>query len=157
MRVPLNLPAHMLKHLLIIATITFFVGIVYSKVTGAYFCSYDDFNEIHRAAFEDTRQPSRILTTSHFDSYKYRPLNRAITLLTYSVGDGRPFYFRVRNLIFHLLNVALVYGISWLLFKDIFISGIGAALFGLHLLQINPLLAQCGPIQWPIRASFLPY
>ena len=122
----------MLKHLLIISAITLFISILYSKVTGAYFCSYDDFNEMHRAVFEDTHQPLHILTTSHFNSYKYRPLNRAITLLTYSVGDGSPFYFRVRNLLFHLLNVVLVYRISWLLFKNILISGVGAALFGLH-------------------------
>jgi hypothetical protein len=87
---------------------------------------------MHRAAFEDTREPSRVFTTSHFGSFKYRPLNRVITLLTYWIGHGNPAFFRIRNVAFHLLNVILVYFLGWLLFKCMLISSIGAALFGLH-------------------------
>ena len=60
--------------------------LLYARVTGAFFCSYDDFYEVHRAAFEDARDPARIFTTAHFGSQRYRPLNRASNDLTYRLG-----------------------------------------------------------------------
>ena len=121
------------QHVILLTIIVAAVTFIYAHVTQAYFCAYDDFIEIHRAAFkEDSREPSRIFTTSHFNSYKYRPLNRAITLLTYSVGQDNPIFFRIRNVGFHLLNVILVYTLGWVLFRSYAVSAIGALLFGLH-------------------------
>ncbi|HKR61720.1 MAG TPA: hypothetical protein VJS64_18685 [Pyrinomonadaceae bacterium] len=120
------------KHIIILAAILLAVGLTYLKLPSAYFCAYDDFLEVHRAAFEDTREPARVFTTTHFTSYKYRPLNRGINLLTYWAGDGNSRYFRTRNVVCHLLNAALVYLIAWLLFRSISISGVAALLFGLH-------------------------
>lgn len=114
------------------SAITFAIGIIYGKVSLTYFCADDDFIEIHRIAFEDIYDPSRVFTTSHFNSYKYRPLNSAISLLTYWIGDGKPIFFRVRNVMFHLINVILLYNLSYLLFSNIYISSMTAALFGLH-------------------------
>ena len=108
------------------------VIVVYFGVTRAYFCAYDDFIEVHRAAFKDSRDPSLRFTTPHFDSYKYRPLNRAMTLVTYWLGHGEPMLFRIRNLTFHLINVILVYSLGWFLFSSTRVSGFGALLFGLH-------------------------
>jgi hypothetical protein len=122
----------MWQHAILLTIIVAVVGGIYARVTQAYFCAYDDFIEIHRAAFEDTREPSRIFTTSHFNSYKYRPLNRAITLLTYSVAEDNPIFFRTRNVGFHLLNVILIYTVGWVLFRSCAVSAIGALLFGLH-------------------------
>lgn len=102
------------------------------KVPSTYFCAYDDFIEIHRAAFEDAADHSRIVTTPHFNSYKYRPLNRAVNFLTYQVGDVDSEFFRAKNVAFHLLNVLLVYLLAWKLFGSITISAVGAFLFGLH-------------------------
>jgi hypothetical protein len=121
-----------LKHLLVVIAVIVAVGIVYVKVPSTYFCAYDDFIELHRAAFEDSEDQSRIFTTSHFDSYRYRPLNRAINFLTYRAGDANPEFFRTRNLTFHLLNVILIYLLAWKLFGSIPISSVGALLFGLH-------------------------
>jgi hypothetical protein len=128
----MNDSAQLLKHLVIIGITALVITAIYSKVTGAYFCSYDEFIEVHRAAFEDTRAPLRVFTTPHFSSYKYRPLNRAVNLLTYWVGNGDTIYFRIRNLISHIINVALAYMLGWLLFRNILISSIGSLLFGLH-------------------------
>jgi hypothetical protein len=108
------------------------VAALYGRVSTAYFCSYDDFQETHRAAFEDTADPSRVVTTPHFGSYKYRPLNRGANLVTYWIGNGNPTVFRVRNLVFHLVNVALVYALGWLLFRSMAVAAIGALLFGIH-------------------------
>ena len=121
-----------LKHIALLAAILLLTGLIYSKLPTAYFCAYDDFLEVHRAAFEDTHEPSRVWTTTHFDSYKYRPLNRGINLLTYWAGDGDATYFRTRNVLCHLLNIVLIYLLAWLLFRGIVISGTAAFLFGLH-------------------------
>lgn len=122
----------LLRHVAILAGIMLFVGLVYIRIPGTYFCAYDDFVEVHRAAFEDTDDPTRVLTTTHFTSYKYRPLNRGLNLLTYWVGNGNASFFRSRNLAFHLLNIILVYILGWILFRQILVSGTAALLFGLH-------------------------
>jgi len=121
-----------LKHLLVVSAVLLAVALVYAKIPTTYFCSYDDFLEVHRAAFEDTRKPSKILTTPHFYSYKYRPLNRGINFLTYAMGDQDHRVFRTRNLAFHVLNVFLVYLLAWKLFRSLEISAVAAILFGLH-------------------------
>jgi hypothetical protein len=120
------------QHVILLTIIVAAVTVIYANVTRAYFCAYDDFIEIHRAAFEDTREPSRIFTTSHFNSHKYRPLNRAITFMTYSIGQDNPIFFRIRNVGFHILNIILVYTLGWMLFRSHLVSGTGAVLFGLH-------------------------
>jgi hypothetical protein len=135
----------MIGHLVLLTAISLGIVAVYGRVTGAYFCSYDDFIEVHRAAFEDTQEPSRVFTTTHFNSYKYRPLNRAVTLVTYWGGDGDPMVFRIRNLGFHLVNVGLVYVLGLLLFGSMWVAGVGAALFGLHPLANQTIVGAVWP------------
>ena len=122
----------MRTHLIFLALIVLAVAFTYVKVTGAYFCSYDDFIELHRAAFEDSADHSRIVTTSHFDSYRYRPLNRLVNFATYRAGELNPEWFRTKNLAFHLVNVILIYILAWMLFGSRATSATGALLFGLH-------------------------
>jgi hypothetical protein len=122
----------LLKHAVILAAILLLVALVYIRIPGTYFCAYDDFVEVHRAAFEDTSEPARVFTTTHFESYKYRPLNRGLNLLTYSLGDGRASFFRTRNVAFHFLNIVLVYLLGVVMFGQYRISAVAAILFGLH-------------------------
>jgi hypothetical protein len=105
---------------------------LYYNVTRSYFCSYDDFIEVHRAAFVDAPNPKIVFTTTHFNSFKYRPLNRAFNLLSYAVGHGGPGAFRLRNLFFHLLNIAMVYLLATLLRKPIAVATTAALLFAVH-------------------------
>ncbi|MGZ3543114.1 MAG: hypothetical protein ACXVAF_18335, partial [Vulcanimicrobiaceae bacterium] len=42
------------KHLVLIGIVTLLVALVYARVSGAWFCGYDDFNESYRAAFQDS-------------------------------------------------------------------------------------------------------
>jgi len=121
-----------MKHILILAAVLAVTSFVYAKLPTAYFCAYDDFLEVHRAAFEDTREPSRVFTTTHFESYKYRPLNRGLNLLTYWFRDGEASNFRTRNVLFHLLNVVLIYALALLLFQNRLVAGAAALLFGVH-------------------------
>jgi hypothetical protein len=120
------------KHILILVAVLAATTFVYAKLPTAYFCAYDDFLEVHRAAFEDTREPKRVFTTTHFESYKYRPLNRGLNLLTYWFRDGEASNFRTRNVLFHLLNVVLIYALAWLLFHNRLVAGTAALLFGVH-------------------------
>ena len=121
-----------LKHTLLLVAVLAATSFVYAKLPTAYFCAYDDFLEVHRAAFEDTQEPKRVFTTTHFTSYKYRPLNRGLNLITYWAGSGDATEFRTRNVVCHLLNVVLIYVLAWLLFRSSFIGGTAALLFGLH-------------------------
>ena len=127
---------HFLKCIFALFVVLFVVSIPYLQLTKAYFVGYDDFNEVHRAAFEDTRQPTRIFTTKH-SATKYRPLNRGINFISFHLGHGSPMAFRARNLFFHLLNCALLFCLGMVLFDSIFMGALGAALFGL-----NPLAHQ---------------
>ena len=121
-----------MKHILILVAVLAATSFVYAKLPTAYFCAYDDFLEVHRAAFEDTREPSRVFTTTHFESYKYRPLYRGLNLLTYWFRDGEASNFRTRNVLFHLLNVVLIYALAWLLFNNRLVAATAALLFGVH-------------------------
>ena len=128
---------HFAKRIYALLVVLVVVSLPYLRMTNAYFLGYDDFKEVHRAAFEDTPQPARIFTTGHFGQAKYRPLNRAINFISYHFGCGNPLAFRARNLFFHLLNCSVLFSIGMLLFDSIFISALGAVLFGL-----NPLVHQ---------------
>jgi hypothetical protein len=122
----------MWQHVILLTIIIAAVTVIYANVTRAYFCAYDDFDNLHQTIFEDAYQPALILTTSHFNSYKYRPLQRLANLLTNCLADGDPTVFRVRNLSFHLVNAILVYSLGWQLFRSAGVSGASALLFGVH-------------------------
>jgi hypothetical protein len=130
--VPKSGESVVLMHILVALAIIIFVGAVYMKVPKTYFCAYDDFLEIHRAAFEDAADTSKIMTTPHFNSYRYRPLNRAANFLTYRLGAVNPELYRTRNLAFHLLNVLIVFLLCRKLFNSILICAMGSLIFGLH-------------------------
>ena len=85
---------------------------LFAKVSSTYFCGFDDFSETRRVVFEDAGSPSRIFTTTHFGTTKYRPLNRLSTFLCWTVGGGSALPFRLRNLLFHLICALSVYAIA---------------------------------------------
>src|ERR1043165_2746801 len=130
-----------MKHWFGILIVLIFVGVIYVRIPSTYFCGYDDWNENNRAAFEEKKDPVRLLTATHFNSYKYRPLSHTLHYLTYWFGHGNPMLFRIRNVGCHLLNVLLVYGIGMLLFKDQMVSIPAALLFGVHPLANQPIVA----------------
>jgi hypothetical protein len=128
--------SRLVKRISALLVVLFAVSLPYFPLTKAYFVNYDDFAELNRTVFEDARQPSIMFTTKH-DGAKYRPLNRAINLVFFRLGHGGPGIFRARNVFFHLLNVAVLFGLGTLLSDSIFIASVGAILFGL-----NPLAHQ---------------
>jgi hypothetical protein len=129
------------KHWKLLSIALVFVSLVYGGLSTTYYCGYDDFNDIRRAAFEDTRDPGRIFTTTHFGGSKYRPVQRGLTYLTWTWGRHNPAAFRIRNLFFHLAGVAFVYGIAWLLFGSFAAAFSAAILFGLNPMANQSIVA----------------
>src|SRR5258707_743299 len=86
-----------------VALIVAFSTLLYAHVTESYFCGYDDFLDVQRAQFVDQFDPGKILTTTHYGSFKYRPIQRVSNLLSYLAAPGEAIGFRARNLFFHEL------------------------------------------------------
>ncbi len=108
------------------------VAAVYAPVSSAWFCGYDDFHELARAAYEFGPEPTRILTRSNGDGLRYRPLHPAVTVATWSVAGMSARVYRTRNIALHLLNVALVYALGLILLGAPMPAAIAAGLFGIH-------------------------
>lgn len=130
-----------MRHLLTICAILLLTTLVYSRISESYFCGYDDFIEVHRAEFEDKAEPVKILTTTHYKSFKYRPLSRALNLATYLGGSNEATLFRIRNLFFHCVATIAVYWLGWLLFGSFPVAVASALLFAIHPLANQPVIA----------------
>jgi hypothetical protein len=120
------------RHIVSLLLITLLATIVYSRVTLAYFCGYDDFFEARRAALVDQFDVNAVFITTHYNSFKYRPLSRAVNLLTYLMHPGDALQFRLRNLAFHELAGSCVYVLALLLFESWPAACIAALLFLIH-------------------------
>jgi hypothetical protein len=125
------------RHAALLVLIMVTVALVYAKVTRAAFCGYDDFNEAYRAAFFDGKDPMRIFTAPHYSAFMYRPVTSALQLGTWQFFGHNPIAFRIRNLAMHLVAVAMVYGIAFLLGRSRLAAAAAALLFG-----VNPLANQ---------------
>lgn len=120
------------RHVVCLVLIALLATVIYFRVSLAYFCGYDDFLETRRAALVDRFNPRAVFTTPHFESFKYRPLNRAVNLATYLSLPGEALPFRLRNLAFHELAGAGVYILAFLLFESWPTACLAALLFVIH-------------------------
>jgi hypothetical protein len=120
------------RHVVSLVLIALLATVIYFRVSLAYFCGYDDFLETRRAALVDRFNARAVFTTPHFESFKYRPLNRAVNLLTYLSNPGEALPFRLRNLAFHELAGAGVYILAFLLFGSWPTACLAASLFVIH-------------------------
>ena len=127
-RIAINMRRHVVSLLLIALLAT----VVYFRVSLAYFCGYDDFLETRRAALVDRFNLPAVFTTPHFESFKYRPLNRALNLVTYLSHPGEALPFRLRNLFFHEVAAAAVYILAFVLFESWPAACLAALLFVIH-------------------------
>ncbi len=120
------------RHVVSLLLIALVATVLYSRVSLTYFCGYDDFLETRRADFVDRLDVTAVFTTPHFESFKYRPLNRGVNLLTYLADPGDALPFRLRNLAFHVLSAAGVYVLALLLFESWPTACLAALLFVIH-------------------------
>lgn len=86
---------------------TFFV---FQKSLDAKFLEYDDGKSV-----SENIMTSRLSFESLPDYFKmsnlhmYAPINAISYALDYKIGGMNPYYFKLMNLLYHLLNIALVY------------------------------------------------
>jgi hypothetical protein len=131
-RLDATMNLHMRKHLAILGLILALTTLIYARVSTTFFCGYDDFLEIQRANFVDRVDPVKVFTTTHFDSFKYRPLNRGANLVTYLIHPNDAIPYRVRDLFFHEISIVAVYCLGLLLFGSLPAAAIAALLFSVH-------------------------
>jgi len=105
---------------------------VYAPLLGSYYCGFDDFTEVYTAAHGDSDDPSRIFTTTHQGTPKYRPINRLVILLSYHLGNGEPWLLRWRNLGGHLLCMLALFQLARMAGQSAAGAALVAAAFGLH-------------------------
>lgn len=132
------LPTRIRAHVLLLGLVVAVVYGAYHNLLGAYYCGYDDFNERHRAAFFDARDPTRILTTYHNTPFMYRPLTSGLQYVTWRISDT-PEAYRVRNVSMHLVSVAMIYGIAFFLSGSLLVAAASGLLFGLDPLANQPV------------------
>jgi hypothetical protein len=120
-----------LSRRLVLAAVLLCITLVYGNVITPYFCADDDFVGAHRTRFVDARDPAKMFTAPQ-TAFKYRPLWNALNLVTYRMGRGSAVAYRIRNLLFHLANVLLLYYLSRLLLQPAAVGLAAALLFGLH-------------------------
>lgn len=117
---------------IVLAAILLFAAVLYHREATAYFCGFDDLIEWHRIAFTSDPGLANDFSVNPHPGYKYRPLAWTMNRLTYELGHGSPAVFRTRNLVFHLANIALLYGIAMLLFGSRWVAATAALLWGIH-------------------------
>jgi hypothetical protein len=122
----------MRRHIVSLVLIALLATILYSRVSFTYFCGYDDFLETRRAEFVDRDDVPAVFLTPHFESFKYRPLNRWVNLITYASHPGDALPFRLRNLAFHELAAVAVYALALLFFESWPAACLAALLFVIH-------------------------
>jgi len=120
-------------HLLRLVSILSLTVAVYWIPTGYYFCGFDDIRELYR--LHSTPNPGLahdFATPVIGGGQKYRPLSWTANRLTWEAGRGSPRWFRIRNLICHLVAIICVYSISWFLFGSLNAAALAALLFSIH-------------------------
>ncbi len=140
----------MKRHVLALAVISIAVLIGYGRSLTSYFCGYDDFAEVHRAQFEDSSDPWKIITSTHFGTPKYRPVQRGLSFVTWVWGGHTAPPFRVRNLAFHLLVAYSIYGIAWLMLGAAIPAAAAGLLFGIHPLAHQSVIVA----SWGVTAAY---
>ena len=74
-----------------------------------------------------------------FHAGLYHPVTTLTFILDYKAGQGSPFPFHLTNLILHLVNVYLVWILTFRLFRDKRISVVTTLLFALSPLQTEAI------------------
>jgi len=131
------------KHLLLFF-ILLFTALIYLNSINNKFVNYDDEHYIQNndaiksLSFGSIQQ---MFTTFYFSNY--HPLTTLSFALDYhfaydkNTGKINAQRFHLINLLFHLLNVLLVFELLFLLFRKIKLSAIGALLFAIHPMHVE--------------------
>lgn len=76
-------------------------------------------------------------TFTEFYDGQYSPLCTLSLAAQWAIGEGKPFTFHLFGILYHLLNIVLVFWLIQLLFKNQFMAFTVATLFAVHSLQVE--------------------
>lgn len=117
--------------ILIVAVLT-----AYSKIFGAGFMSWDDIDYVFNTP------DITGFTATHFQNWwteyyigNYQPLPMMSYAVDYLLGGEQPFVYHLTNIIWHLLDVILVYAVIKRLNGNAYMALFVALLFALHPVQ----------------------
>lgn len=108
----------------------------YSKIFGAGFMSWDDIDYVFNTP--DIRVLSTTNLESWFSKYyigNYQPLPMMDYALDYMLGGDEPFYYHLTSIVWHILDVLLVYACVRKLHENVYMALFVALLFALHPVQ----------------------
>lgn len=120
-------------HIAILAAV---VLLAYSKVFGAGFMSWDDIDYVFNTP------DITGFTTEHFQNWwkeyyigNYQPLPMMSYALDYAIGGNEPFIYHLTNIIWHILDVILLYACMRRMQYCVYVALFVALLFALHPVQ----------------------
>ncbi|MGD0100903.1 MAG: tetratricopeptide repeat protein [Acidobacteriota bacterium] len=124
--------------IVILGMILFITAVVYSNSLRNGFVQWDD--DVHVFNNSDVKHLD-IQSIHNFFKAGYLKMYQPVTMISYAldykIGKLNPFIYHCTNLVFHLLNVALVFYLILLLTRKVEIAAIAAVFFGIHPLHVE--------------------
>lgn len=119
---------------------------LYSFSLGAPFRTLDDQSSIvNNALIRDTKHIKDIFTQGYFnDRSYYRPLVNLSYMAEYQHAKLNPFFYHLDNLILHLFNVFLVWGLVVLLLNSSSLGFWTALIFAVHPIHVEAVSSIAG-------------
>ncbi len=132
------------KKYLLLSLILLLTVLAYSNSINNQFVTYDDDqyiqkNEVIKSL--STKNISEMFSTFYFSNY--HPLTTLSYAIDYHFAFNKttntinPVRFHVINLLFHLLNILLVFELIYLLVKKVNLAAIAALLFAIHPMHVE--------------------
>ena len=113
--------------------------LAYSPVGSADFTNWDDPMYVTENPVITDLSSSNLSTIfGDYVAYNYHPLTIFSLALQYRVGGANPAVYHWTNILFHLLNIVLVFHLIWLLSGGKLLpTAVSAFLFGLHPMHVE--------------------
>ena len=126
------------SRIVLVAVILFITAGVYSNSLKNGFVQWDD--DVYVLNNSDVKHLD-IQSIHNFFKAGYLKMYQPVTMVSYAldykIGKLNPFTYHCTNLVFHLLNVLLVFYLILLLTKQTGIAAISALFFGIHPLHVE--------------------
>jgi protein O-mannosyl-transferase len=121
------------KTLLYLFIALLFTGFLFRNSLHAEFLSYDDTeNVVNNLSIQNLSINSIGSYFSSVNLYMYTPITTISYAIDYQIDGLNPFYFKLTNLLLHLINIILVYILSFQLLKKNNLAIFVAIIFALH-------------------------
>jgi len=143
------------KYYMALAVILLLSFIVYFPILKNGFVWDDEYYIINNTLIKDLSWKGIKAIFTNFSSDNYAPLTDLINTLQYKISGLSPAAFHFGSLIFHLLNVALVFWFIRLVCNNWIMAAITALFFGIHPMQVESVAWASGGSNLFCAAFFL--